>query len=72
MFDKIVKHMHKYVAKNVLQGLYYLGWRMLLFQMMLCHLPSFFRFRIYTPGYNYLPVHTEIYGMYRPRSGRQY
>ena len=26
--------------------------------------------RIFTPGYNYMPVHTEIYGTYRPRSAR--
>lgn len=27
--------------------------------------------RIFTPGYTYNPVHTEIYGTYRPRSIRQ-
>jgi len=26
--------------------------------------------RIFTVGYNYYPVHTEIYGTYRPRSTR--
>jgi hypothetical protein len=26
--------------------------------------------RIFTPGFSYLPVHTEIYGTYRPRTSR--
>ena len=33
---------------------------------------SFVLFRIHTVGYNYCPVHTEIYGSYRNRDRRAY
>ena len=38
-------------------------------------LPSsglYWTFRIHTLGYNYCPVHTEIYGSYRNRDRRLY